>query len=257
MPNDLAAIGRLHLAIHNAGSAVVAGWQNVGLRTQADHVVVTTDKRDVHVPAADRWLHYRWGWDKRVARLFRHFSIGDKINVKSGDQVIDIGANVGEFSLGVSALGAQSLALEGDPTVFTCLQANIAGTEIIARQALVWKCAEELTFYSAPAKADSSVFAPTKDQNVTEMRLPAQPLDELSKDLDSIALIKCDAEGAEPEVLEGARETLARTRQIAIDTGPERQGAETSDDCEAILKGHGFDVSHSTKGRKITFGVRS
>ena len=249
--------GRLHMALHNSGARVgLPGWKPVHMERVDGAVEIMTDVRTLRVPAPDRWLHYRWGWAPRVARLFGHFGVDTKISLESGDQVVDIGANVGEFSLGATARGAHVLALEGDPAVFACLAANVAQSAITARQALVWKEPTELTFYSAPAKADSSVFQPSKAQAVTELRLPAEPLDQLADGLDRIDLIKCDAEGAEPEVLDGGEKTLARVRQIALDTGPERQGAETSDACEKILTQHGFVVSHSTKGRKITFGVR-
>ncbi len=254
---DLPWYERVHRRLHNAGASLGApGWFPVAMVREGDHLRIDTDKRPIRVPAADRWLHYRWGWDKRVARLQRHFSVDDLIKVAPGDQVIDIGANVGEFSLGMADRGARVLALEGDPTVFGCLSKNVEGTQIEAKQALVWKAEEELTFYSAPAKADSSIFRPPSNQQITEIRLPAQPLDALAAHLDGIDLIKCDAEGAEPEVLEGGKDVLARTRQIALDTGPEREGAETGEECERILKGMGFDVVHSQKGRKITFGIR-
>ncbi len=255
---DLPWHGPAHMALHNAGArAGLAGWRPVAVRPEAGHFVIETDERPVHVASAQRWLHYRWGWQARVARLFRHFDVGGRVALKSGDRVIDIGANVGEFTLGAAARGAEVLAIEGDPTVFECLSLNVADEPLVtALHGLVWKAEEDLTFYSAPAKADSSIFRPSKAQDVRAITQHARPLDALAGDLDRIDLIKCDAEGAEPEVLDGAAEVLKRTRQIALDTGPEREGAETGADCERILAGHGFHVTHSTRGRKITFGIR-
>ncbi|MYE03211.1 MAG: FkbM family methyltransferase [Alphaproteobacteria bacterium] len=56
------------------------------------------------------------------------------------------------------------------------------------------------------------------------MRRRATVLDRIAEEhgSDGLAFLKCDAEGAEPEVLEGRRELLRRTARIAI--GPERQG---------------------------------
>lgn len=258
---DLTLPHRLWRGLHNGlARAGVPKWVPVPVRPEGGYYVVSADLREVAVPSAMRWEHYRFGWDKRVARLFRHFSVGDKIKVAPGDHVIDIGANVGEMSLGLAALGANALAIEGDPKVFECLSRNVADTaNITPVQGLVWKAAERLTFYSAPTKADSSIFRPDDAQEVQTVELDAHPLDILAENhgLDGIAFIKCDAEGAEPEVLEGAADVLKRTRQIALDTGPEREGAETGAECEAILKSHGFTVSHSTQGRKITFGIRT
>ena len=255
---DLTAPESWHLGVHNFGAAMgVPKWSPVAVEQDGAHYVITSDQGPVHVASAKRWVHYRFGWQARVARLFRHFAVDDVVTLKPGDQVIDIGANVGEFSIGAADRGASVLAIEGDPVVFDCLTRNVAAhTAITPHHALVWKQAEELTFYSAPAKADSSIFKPTSKQAVQTISQMAYPLDDLADGLDRIDLIKCDAEGAEPEVLEGAAKVLERTRQIALDTGPEREGAETGVDCERILKGHGFTVSHSEKGRKITFGRR-
>ena len=160
-----------------------------------------------------------------------------------------------------AARGARVFAIEGDPRVFACLSRNIAGTPgITAENALIWKTEEPLTFYSEPRKADSSIFKPISDETVQAITLPATTLDRLAErhGIDRVDLLKCDAEGAEPEVIEGGRALLARTRQVAFDTGAERMGQETSDDVERLLKDLGFTVSHEIRRRrKITFGIRA
>ena len=83
-------------------------------------------------------------------------------------------------------------------------------------------------------------------------------LDRIAKDhgIDGLAFLKCDAEGAEPEALEGGRELLRRTARIAIDTGPERLGSRTSDACETLLRDAGFAVRTRQSGRIVTYGAR-
>ena len=83
-------------------------------------------------------------------------------------------------------------------------------------------------------------------------------MDRIAEDygIDALAFLKCDAEGAEPEVLEGGRELLRRTVRIAIDTGPERRGERTSAACEALLRDAGFTVRTRERGRIMTYGSR-
>jgi hypothetical protein len=69
-----------------------------------------------------------------------------------------------------------------------------------------------------------------------------------------VAFVKADAEGAEPEVLTGATETLGRTRYIAIDCGPERKGERTFDACSAILAGLGFSTRAIDSAGNMLFG---
>jgi FkbM family methyltransferase len=130
---------------------------------------------------------------------------------------------------------------------------------VAAYHQVLWSHAAELTFFSAPERADSSVIADPTDPAYRPIKVAARPLDAIAAEegWGEIALFKCDVEGAEPEVLSGAMDVLRRTRVVAVDTGPERLGAETHDAVAAILTDLGFTVSRDTsQKRKITFGVR-
>lgn len=259
---DLEPHRLLHLRLHNLAARLGLGsLRTVGVRAEGDHFVIVTDGQEVAVASALRWMMYRRGWARRLDRLSRQFGVGERVTVAAGDTVIDIGANVGEFSMAQAARGARCFAVEGDPRVFDCLARNVAGVAGITPVAsLLWKEETDLTFYSEPRKADSSIFRPTSDQAATAITLPATTLDALAErhGIDRVDLVKCDAEGAEPEVIEGGRAVLARARQVAFDTGAERLGQETGEDVERLLRGLGFAVTHAVQHRrKITFGHRT
>ncbi len=252
----------LHLRAHNAVTALgLFAHRPVSIRPEAEAFVVTSEGREIWVPAAIRWRMYRRGWANRLGRLRQNFGIPDHVQINPGDHVIDIGANVGEFALACAALGARVDSIEGDPRVFACLARNIATEPLInAHQTVVWHSEEDLTFFSAPAEADSSIIADPNDPRYKPIKVHAVPLDLLAVrgGWGDIALLKCDAEGAEPEVLRGATAVLARTRVVAIDTGPERMGEETHEPVAEILTAAGFRVFRDIrKGRKITFGLRA
>jgi FkbM family methyltransferase len=237
------------------------GRSVVRLVPKGDLLLARLPDRDVAVPSVRRWRHYRRGWAARLDRLAREqFGVGEVVFVTPGQTVLDIGANVGEFSTAMADLGARVFAIEGDPTVMKCLEFNMAGKpDIKLCQTVIWKTSGSVTFYSIPKDADSSAIAPLATEGFEALTLPALSLDDLTASLgvEEIDLIKCDAEGAEPEVIEGAQTILRRTRQVAFDTGAERQGQETSDTCETMLTALGFRVFHQTRrGRKITFGIR-
>lgn len=262
MSLGLPFVKSLHLTLHNAVTALgLFSHRPVAIRRDGDAFVVTSEGRDIWVPAAIRWRMYRRGWSNRLGRLRQNFGIPDHVQINPGDHVIDIGANVGEFALACAGLGARVDSIEGDPRVFACLARNIADTpSITAHQTVVWHCEEELTFYSAPDQADSSIIADANDPRYKPLKVYAVPLDLLAErgGWGDIALLKCDAEGAEPEVLRGATAVLARTRAVAIDTGPERLGEETHAPVAEILTAAGFRVFRDIrKGRKITFGLRA
>lgn len=258
----LSPLKRAHLLVHNALTSLgVFAQVPVDVRREGTGFVVRSEGRSIAVPAAIRWRMYRRGWTKRLARLAAQFGVPDLAAVGPGDMVIDIGANVGEFALACAGRGARVQSIEGDPKVFACLSRNTADQPLIsAHQMVVWHREEELTFFSAPDQADSSVIADPNDPRYSPIKVRAVPLDLLAErgGWGDIALLKCDAEGAEPEVLRGATAVLARTRVVAIDTGPERLGEETHEPVAAILTNAGFTVTREIRtGRKITFGRRA
>lgn len=252
---------RAQLALHNVVARTgIDGLRPVHLRRDGDGFCLTTTGHALHVPSALLWRDYRRGWTARMDRLSQEFGLAGPFALQAGDQVIDIGANVGDFALLAQSHGARVLSIDGDPAVIACLRRNIADrTKITDECAILWKEATGLTFYSAPGRADSSIFVPPGN-GVAAFTTQADTLDAVvaRHGLGDIALLKMDAEGAEPEVLQGATATLARTRQVAIDTGPERNGAETGAACAEILRDAGFTLlpSPDTK-RRMTFAIRA
>jgi FkbM family methyltransferase len=247
-------------------------WSNLAARLGLDRrVTVTIEEQDgltfaaipgrrIAIPAGRRWHRYKRGWAPRADRLLYQFGVGEVVRLGEDDVVIDIGANVGEFTLGAATTGATVHAIEGDPLAFRCLDFNTSGqANVHAHECVIWKEDTTLTFYSEPTDADSSVFKPVTDVAAKAIQVNALSLDSLAAraGLAEIAFLKCDAEGAEPEVIQGGRGLLARTRAVAFDTGAERMGEETSDACEALLRDLGFRVHHERRpNRKITFGLR-
>ncbi len=204
------------------------------------------------------WRRYKRGLAVRLRRLDASY-LFSALAPPPGP-VLDVGAHAGEFSLLALNEGRAVYAVEPDPDALACLRRNLAEKEAVTViDEVVWNAEEELTFSLAAAQADSSIFGADDPARVTGVvRRRATTLDRIAEDhgIDGLAFLKCDAEGAEPEALEGGRELLRRTARIAIDTGPERQGSRTSDACEALLRDAGFAVRTRQHGRTVTCGSR-
>jgi uncharacterized protein YcbK (DUF882 family) len=104
-----------------------------------------------------------------------------------------------------------------------------------------------LSFFSKPTTADSSVIEMNDFDNVRQVQ--AKRLDALITDLPANAktILKVEAEGAEPEVLAGAKELLKNIDYIAIDCGFERgkNKDHTFSETNTILVDNGFRVEQA------------
>lgn len=233
----------------------IGGAAAVSIERADGDWAVRVEGRRVYVPSPLRWKLYRRGWAARLDQLEREYGVGRHAILGSGAVVLDVGANVGEFAHVGARYGARVYCLEPDPSAHRCLLRNIDGvTGASAHDILAWKREEELEFTLVPDRADSSVFA----EGAVRVRRKATPLASFlaSEGVAHVDLLKCDAEGAEPEVLEGLGATLPRVRVVALDTGAERRGSRTHVECRSILESHGFRVIDEKIGtRWMTYGL--
>lgn len=181
--------------------------------------------------------------------LIKKYQLADYLT--EGNVLIDIGANTGELSVAALKRGVKVIALEPDPRAHTALLLNTASWESSAqihRLAAASKVGH-LSFWLATDGGDSSAIRPMPRifQKSVMTTVRAVTCDALCTEAsDFIAnrpiILKVEAEGYEPEVLDGAPAVLQRCRFVTIDAGPEREGKPTIEACVRILSQHGLDV---------------
>lgn len=256
-PMQLSLVQRLKLGRQRALAALkIGGNVDVRLEEAADGLHALVEGRRIAIPSPLRWKLYRRGWGARLDRLEREYGVGRHVRLDPECVVLDVGANAGEFAHVCARYGARVFCFEPDPAAFACLEKNIAplsGAEGFA--CAVWKEDGEIEFALAPDRADSSAFA-----EGPRLKMRALTIETFAREkrLARIDLIKCDAEGAEPEVLQGIGAAFPLVRAVALDTGPERLGNRTNEACAKILNANGFHVVDERIGtRCMTFGLRS
>jgi len=136
----------------------------------------------------------------------------------AGSTFVDVGANVGYFTLLASTLGARVVAYEPTPSVFDRLKENVAlnGFERadLVNAAVMDKPGTLSLHLSGDDPEANSLFG--DDPN--SVRVPAISLDDdlAARGIDHVDLLKIDAEGAEPYVLDGATRLLTSPHPPAI-----------------------------------------
>jgi len=140
-------------------------------------------------------------------------------NLKNGDIFVDIGANVGFYSLLASSLVGENgrvIAIEPSAAICAKLKETIERNSIHNILILNIGLGKEhgfLNLYSNPMSRNSSATMVAYDApEVT--RVEVDTLDSISQkyQLDEIAYIKIDVEGFEPDVIEGAKILLQNGR---------------------------------------------
>jgi FkbM family methyltransferase len=139
--------------------------------------------------------------------------------VDPGVTIVDIGANIGAFTLECAARfpTARIQAYEPNPRAFRMLEANITANHLASRVCAyqeavgpsvgvlrLWGCGTSVTATAYPHASDAgeSAECPMVDLRTVLARAGG-----------SIGLVKVDAEGAEADIIEGGQEVLRSIAQ--------------------------------------------
>ncbi|MDG2030438.1 MAG: FkbM family methyltransferase [Phycisphaerales bacterium] len=191
-------------------------------------------------------MAYVRGIRRRSESIHKAYSLG-LIDFRGGDVFLDCGANVGDLKIWFDLNGVEVdyIGFEPSPQEYACLSENVAPSA--AHNVGLWNAPGDLEFYVSSQGADSSLIEPPDyDEKIV---VPTRRLD--SYITGPIKCLKLEAEGAEPEILEGAGEALKFVEYVAADLGFERGVAAESTLAPVTnyLLARGFELVHVTKSR--------
>ena len=177
-------------------------------------------------------------WCPPTSHLFRRIMLHNRYEPEVGALIrehvdpdrdmVDVGANIGFFSVLAARLMRQGrvLAVEPSGSAFARLQRNIDLNRVSDRVTLFHGAlsdhAGEADLHQIDGKEEYASLAPIRHAAVADEPAQTQPtkietLDNLGEDLDlSPALVKIDVEGAEMSVLHGAGRTIAKHRPVIL-----------------------------------------
>jgi len=206
------------------------------------------DTRDAMVTP---WLVLDGLWESHVTGWFQE-------TLKPGQIFVDVGANVGYFTLlGASLVGAggRVVAVEAHPHLAELLRRNVIINglhgHVTTWPRAAWSESTELKLHMRENFASNSSIGSIGPDALARLgdaeeivTVAAVTLDELLGDVGPVDVLKVDVEGAELQVFTGLTRTLAASPDITImfEWSP-AQLTDVGDDPAALvdlLLGHGF-----------------
>jgi FkbM family methyltransferase len=192
---------------------------NRALLCTRDHSKMYVDTTDLLIAP---WLLMHGEWEPEETELFKRL-------LKPGDVFVDVGANIGYYTLLAVRLGAsQVYAFEPQAATYELLSKNV----IINWMSKVVRCENlaafshttELEFFARKAYPGNSSIGVSPPAQLREWFDTAEKLtvraisldDYFSEKPDNINVMKVDVEGAEPAAFEGARRILSQNRDIKV-----------------------------------------
>ena len=220
--------GRAHRIAPFEGNSILKAWDG------ADELFLCRRRRH---------RLYKRGIRARIERLVQDYHL-DHVPAGPGGLLIDCGANVGELGLWARTKGMDYVAFEPEALEARCIDLNVYDGEPKTIRKALWNRNTTLEFFSKPETADGSVI----DPGGTEARfaVDAVRLDTVMDlaDRPGPVILKVEAEGAEPEILEGAESLLSAIDFVTVDCGPERghEEAHTLVETNNLLLDAGFRI---------------
>lgn len=181
-------------------------------------------------------------WEPVETALFRS-------EIHPGDVVVDVGANVGYFTLIAAQLVGDTgkvWAFEPDPDAFELLRRNVElngyKNVTLVPKALGSEPGKLKLFRHATNRGDHRIYDPGDGREAVEVEVTT--LDHYFADASRLDLIKMDIQGAECAAVAGAAKTLERGDDTAVimEYTPQyiRQMGQDPQACLSALAGYGF-----------------
>ncbi len=223
--------------------------------------ILGVDKRlllEIHVPNHNYRIHCPLNKEDFIVMTKHEEEMISLFRPKEGDTVVDVGAHMGRYTIPSSkSVGASGkvIAVEAHPHNFRILQHNLRLNKLTNVDALNW------AVYSK--KARLKLYLPDEDSGYTMhhslmtnylttkyskeiegkyIEVEADTLDNLlkSRNITTADWIKIDVEGAEYEVLKGAKEILSANKPTSILV--EVHGKDTYGPTIELLRSKNFNI---------------
>jgi len=185
-------------------------------------VLINVEGSAMHVDSRDTGVApflLEWGiYEKYVTEIFKKL-------VRKGTVVVDVGANIGYYTLLAARLTGEKgkvYAFEPDPYNYGLLCKNIelnGYRNVIAAQKAVFSKSVRIPLFLDKKNLGAHSLSAENVDKADSIMIDALSLDDYFKEINSkIDIVKMDVQGSEMAVLEGMANTINQNRNIEIIT---------------------------------------
>ncbi|KNE79642.1 MULTISPECIES: FkbM family methyltransferase [Streptomyces] len=236
---------------------LTTGCLNAHLRDHPRRRVVSTrfgarfavDTRDL----IQRYIYLFGVWEPHMTHWLRR-------RLRPGDTFVDVGANIGYYSVLASqlvGLGGRVVAIEASEQFHQRLLQNVrlnGCANVRAMNIAVSGSREVLRFVLASSKnMGANSIVPYDGPAESTFEIEALPLAEVlsAEEIETARVIKIDVEGAEGGVVRGLAPVLGRLRadaEVTVEVAPDRmrQLGESLEELLDTMQAHGFHTYRLT-----------
>jgi FkbM family methyltransferase len=233
---------------------------------------------EIYIPKYDHKILCPLNEVDYISLVSREEDILQKFNPQEGDVVVDIGAHLGRYSIIGSKkvkFKGKVISIEANPNVFDLLSKNIKLNEL--KNVILLNCAayskkKKINFYlHKNANLVNNHYGTVMD-GIDEfsnkgfnkvIEVEANTLDEIlfenNIEKNTVRWLKIDVEGAEFEVLKGAKNLLSESTKLSIliEIHNLSKGNNYFKEINKYLKSHGFEMTfeerHDTGEAHVIF----
>lgn len=208
------------------------------------YFVEEKDKK-IYFPDKLRGINtYSYGIFDRALQLIKTYNL-ELINFENNDTIIDCGANYGDLYnwFVYKNFNINYISFEPSPKEFQCLKLNCFKQK--NNNIALSNKEGQVDFYLKTDSGDSSIILPSSGFT-QRIKVKTNTLSKyvIDNKIQKIKFFKVEAEGFEPEVLQGAKDVMSKIEYIGVDGSPERgiKNETTIDYAIRFLTNHNFKV---------------
>lgn len=173
-------------------------------------------------------------------KYFTHETVG----LKPSDTVLEIGAARGITTQVAAERAERVIAVEASPRAFECLRRNVVASNVELLNRAAWNERDQIEIQYGKQSGDDSPITP--NSGLVESRtVQAERIEDLVDE--PIDFLKVEAEGVEPEVIEGMGSM--EIDRIVVNCSAERYDESPREQVESLLRDRGYEIVDYVDGR--------